>query len=66
MKTRIELTETELKVVMDALHLLRCTAESLHISKQIKIGEMNLTEIERIRVIFSDRFYRLIEKFPIS
>lgn len=62
MKTRIELTPQELKITMSALHLFRCVAESLHLGKQIKTEEMNLTEIERIRRIFSDKFYKLIEK----
>ena len=62
MKTKIELTSEELKITMNALRLFRCTAESLHLANQIKIEEMNLSEIERVRRIFSDKFYKLIEK----
>ena len=62
MKIKIELTIEELKLVADALHLFRCTAESLHLAKQIKIEEMNLTEIERVRMIFANRFYKYLDK----
>lgn len=62
MKTRIELTIKELKLVANALHFFRSAAESLHLQHQIEIENMDLIEIERIRRIFSDKFYRLIEK----
>ena len=65
-KTKIELTLGELKITMNALHLFRCVAESLHLSNQVKLEEMNLIKIERVRRIFSDRFYKLIENFPIN
>ena len=58
MKIKITLTKEQLEITADALHLYRSIAESLY----GKLSEPASSIIEETRMIFSDKFYKLIEK----